>query len=307
LAWAVEERAASLLRGHQALDRLIELPRGWLKSPSGVWQLCRRLRAMEFDTAVEAQGLAKAAILARLSGARCRIGFGDPWGRELSRWINTQLVDTTAVHVVDRNLQLLRPLGIESPEVHFQVPEHAEDRVVAERIIGEAGLEGGFAVINSGAGWSSKLWPNERYAAVASYLGRTRGLPTVVVWGSPEERTAAEEIVSGSDGHARLAPPTTLTELAAFARRARLFIGSDTGPLHLAAAVGTPCVGLYGPWPAKRHGPYGRQHVALQRMRFDGSTRQRRNASAKYMEAISVQDVCQACQKILRRDDRHAA
>ncbi len=93
----------------------------------------------------------------------------------------------------------------------------------------------------------------------------------------------------------------TLSQLAALARRARLFVGSDTGPLHLAAAVGTPCVGLYGPWPAEKHGPYGPQHVTVQKMRMEGSTRQRRRAPPLYMEAISVADVCDACRQILTR------
>ncbi len=299
LAWAVEEWGATLLRGHQALDELITLPRGWLKSPRTVWQLRRRLHAMKFDVAIEAQGLSKSAILAWLSGARCRIGFSGYWGREMSRWLNNHLVEITVEHVIDRNLQLLRPLGIESPAVRFQVPEHPPDRVSAQEIIHRAGLEEGFAMINSGAGWPSKLWPVERYAAVTSYLGGKRGLPTLVVWGNQKEHTAAEQIAAGSHGHAQPAPPTTLMELAALARRARLFIGSDTGPLHLAAAVGTPCVGLYGPWPARRHGPYGPQNVAVQKMSFEGSTRARRHASPELMEAISVEMVCEACEKIL--------
>lgn len=307
LAWAVQEQAAVLLRGHEALDELITLPRGWLKSPATVWRLRRRLRAMRFDTSIDAQGLTKAAIIAWLSGARRRIGLGDPWGRELSRWLNTELVDTSAEHAVDRTLQLLLPLGIDPSEVRFQVPEHPEDGAAAEEMIRRGGLEGGFAIINPGAGWPSKLWPTDRYAAVAEHLGRAWGLPTAVVWAGQKERTLAEQVVVASGGYAQLAPPTTLPELAALARRSRLFIGSDTGPLHLAVAVGTTCVGLYGPWPAKRHGPYGPRHIGLQEMFFEGPTRARRNAPPKYMEAIEVEMVCEACDRILKRDGRNAA
>jgi lipopolysaccharide heptosyltransferase I len=307
LAWVVEERAAELLRGHDALDELITLPRGWLKSPRAVWRLRRRLRGMEFDTAIDAQGLTKAAIVAWLSGAKRRIGFGDPWGRELSQWLNTELVDTTAEHAVDRTLQLLLPLGIQSPAVRFRVPEHPADRATAGETIRQGGLDDGFALINPGAGWPSKLWPTDRYAAVAGHLGWAWGLPSLVIWAGEKELALAREIAAGSGGHARLAPPTTLGQLAALARRCRLFIGSDTGPLHLAAAVGTPCVGLYGPWPAKRHGPYGPQHIALQKMFFEGPTRARRNAPPKLMEAIHVELVCGACDQILQRDGRYAA
>jgi heptosyltransferase I len=297
LAWAVESRAAALLRGHECLDELIELPRGWLKSPRGVWQLRRRLRELQFDTAVDVQSLTKSAVLAWLSGAKRRIGFGNPGGRELSKWFNNQRVDPKSTHVVDRYLELLRPLGIESPVVRFQVPERDEDRDTARRIIGDLGLEAGFAIINPGAGWPSKLWPADRYAAIAAHLHKTSRLSTLVVWAGASERTMAERIAQAGP-MVRMAPPTTLPELASLARQAKLFIGSDTGPLHLAAAVGTPCAGLYGPWPAARHGPYGPQNVALQKMFFEGSARARRTAPAIYMESITTEMVCEACDKI---------
>jgi heptosyltransferase I len=300
LAWAVEERAAALLRGHEAIDELITLPRRWLKSPKFVWQLRQRFHDLRFDVALEVQGLIKSAIAAWLSGAPRRIGFGRPWGRELSRWFNTELVETPGLHVIDRNLKLLRPLGIESPKICFQVPELPDDRQTAERIISQCGMEGGFAIINPGAGWPSKLWPSERFAAVAGHLGKAWILPTLVVWSGEKELQMGKIIAAGSEGHAQIAPNTTLPQLAALARRAKMFIGSDTGPLHLAAAVGTACVGLYGPWPAKIHGPYGPQHVSLQKAFFEGPTHKRRNASPQLMEAISIEDVCGACDTIMQ-------
>jgi len=302
LAWAVEERAAALLDGHETLDELILLPRGWLKSPGGVWRLRHRLRSLRFDVAIDVQSLTKSALLARLSGARRRIGFGNPGGRELSKWLNNQRVDPKSTHVVDRYLELLRPLGIESPAVRFQVPEREEDRAAAEKVLRQMGLDRGFAIVNPGAGWPSKLWPMERYAAVARHLGERRHIPSLVVWAGSTEQAMAEKVAKAAPESAHLAPPTSLTELAALARRARLFIGADTGPLHLAAAVGTPCVGLYGPWPAARHGPYGPQHVALQKMFFEGPTRARRTAPPIYMESITTEMVCEACDRVLMQN-----
>ena len=307
LVWAAGEPGADLLQGHEAVDELISLPRAFLKSPRAVWQLRRRLRALRFDVTIDAQGLTKSAIVARLAGTRRRIGFGNPWGRELSKWLNNELVDTTSPHAIDRQLELLRPLGIDSPPVHFKVPEHQPDAEAAEQLIRRAGVEGGFALLNAGAGWPSKLWPAERFAAVAAHLGREWGLPTLVISGNGEERVCAEQIASGSGEHAQLAPTMGLRQLAALSRRARLFVSSDTGPLHLAVAVGTPCVGLYGPWSAEKHGPYGPKHVALQEATFEGSTRERRNAPPEIMEAISVKLVCEACDEILQREDLHAA
>ncbi len=307
LGWVVERRAAAILRGHRALDELIELPRGWLKSPGEVWRLRRRLRTLRPGIVVDLQGLAKSAVVAWLSGARRRIGFGDEKGRELSRWLNNERVDAPAAHVIDANLQLLAPVGIESPAVRFDMPETAADGKTIEAMIKQMRLVEGFALLNPGAGWPSKRWPTERFAVVAEHLGRRRGLPSIVVWAGDRERQWAELIMTCSRSHGRLAPPTSLTELAALARRAALFVGSDTGPLHIAAAVGTPCVGLYGPMPAARNGPYGPQHVVIQKRLFEGTSRQRRAAPSDLMEAIQVDDVCRACDEILRQQGLGAA
>jgi ADP-heptose:LPS heptosyltransferase len=121
----------------------------------------------------------------------------------------------------------------------------------------------------------------------------------LIVWAGDEERGWAEQIVAGSAGHATMAPATSLGELGAIVRRATIFISSDTGPLHLAAAVGTPCVGLFGPMPAERNGPYGAQHICVQKIVLTGTSRQRRTAGPESMEAISVEDVTDACDRIL--------
>jgi lipopolysaccharide heptosyltransferase I len=307
LGWVVEGRAATLLEGHPALDALINVPRGWLKSPRAVWQLRGQLRKLNFDTTIDVQGLTKSAVAAWLSGAPRRIGFDGAKGRELSRWLNTELVPSTATHIVDCNLELLRPLGIESPTVRFELPERAEDRATAERMIRRVGLEKGFVLINPGAGWPSKLWPADRFAAVAQHFGRTWHLPSVVVWAGKQEQALAHQIVANSQGYAWQAPATSLLELASLARRARLFVASDTGPLHLAAAVGTPCVGLFGPMPAERNGPYGPQHIAIQAVHFEGTSRQRRNAPRDVMEAISIETVCETCDRVLQRLASEAA
>jgi len=301
LGWLVEGRSGDLLREHPALDELIIVPRGWLKSPRIIWQLRRRLRMLRFDVAIDVQGLTKSAIAARLSGAPRRIGMTGVDGRELSPWLNNEHVEPRATHIVDRNLELLGPLGVTAPQVKFGLPRPAADESRATGIIAEAGLEAGFAVINPGAGWPSKLWPPERFAAVARYLGHDRGLASLVVWAGPQEKAMAETIVAAGEGYARMAPATTLTDLSAVVRRARLFVGSDTGPLHLAAAVGTPCVALFGPMPAERNGPYGAGHAVLQKVSLGGSSRSRRTAGPESMLAISVEDVARACDSILGR------
>ncbi len=305
IGWVVEQGPSELLRGHSALNELIVVPRGWSRSLGQIWRLGKRLRQFQFRLTIDMQGLTKSALAARLSGAPRRIGFGDEKGRELSRWLNNELVTSNAAHIIDCNLQLLAKLGIVKPSVRFDLPQSSEDQAAAATILAQAAIQGPFGLLNVGAGWTSKLWPAERYAAVAQHLGAVDSLPTLVLWAGDEERRRAEQVVSGSGGHARLAPATSLRQVAALARRARLFVGSDTGPLHIAAAVDTPCVGLYGPMPAERNGPYGPQHVALQKMRFDGTSRERRHAPATLMDAITVDDVCQACDQILARPAAH--
>ena len=303
IAWAVHPGAAPLLEGHAALDELIVVDRRELTSPRGLWRLRRRLRSRRFDVAIDPQSLSKSAIVARLSGAPRRIGFGVPQGRELSRWLNNRQVTPIAGHVIDRYLQLLRPLDIDAGWVRFDVPEDERAQAAAAVFIRDAHLALGFAVLNPGAGWDSRLWPAERYAQVARHLGTTRQLPSVVVWSGERELAWAHQIVGRSGGQAILAPATTLPELAALLRRARLVVASDTGPLHLAVAVGTLSVALHGTTRPEDTGPYGPSHIALQETYDGGTSRRRRRADNKAMQAIRVEYVCAACELLLDRGD----
>lgn len=301
IGWVVEGVSAQLLRNHPALDELIAVPRKWLKSPKTVLNLRRQLRALKFDVAIDMQGLTKSAVAARMSGARVRIGYDGHDGRELSRWLNNTLVTASGTHVIDRNLELLKPLGIAMPRVQFQLNDTPQDVATAQAMLAERHLHDRFAVINPGAGWPSKVWPADRYAAVAHWLGKQHGMRSLVVWAGDQERAWAEQIVAGSGGFGVLAPKTSLRELAAVTRQASLFVGSDTGPLHLAVAVGTPSVGMFGPMPAERNGPYGPLHVPVQKMCLTGTSRDRRGAGPESMEAISIDDCCAACEQILAR------
>jgi heptosyltransferase I len=306
IAWVVEGRAGDLLEGHAALDELIRVPRGWLKSPSEVWRLRRRLRELRFDAAIDLQCLTKSAVAAWLSGARRRIGKAGNDGRELSRWFHNELVAAGGPHVIDHYLNMLHPLGIESPAVRFDLPERAEDSTRIETFLREAKLDATrFAILNPGAGWPSKIWPAERYGELARYLAESHSIASIAVWGMREESPLAEKIVAASSGHAVLAPPTSMTELAALCRRAALFVGSDTGPMHLAVAVGTPTISLHGPSRADWCGAYGPANIRLQVRYEDGSALQRRTANDSAMRAIPVEMVAAACdQRLLARARR---
>lgn len=305
IGWVVEGRTAELLEAHPAIDHVIRAPRGWLKSPRAVLALRRELRSHDFEVAIDLQCLTKSAIAAKLSGAPRRIGKAGSDGRELSKLFHNELVPVGGEHVIDHYLELLAPLGITAPRVHFDLPERASDGLLAEQILHTDELpRGRFAVLNPGAGWSSKIWPPERYGELAGRLLSDYGMPTLAVWGLPDEKPLGEAIVAASGGAARLAPPTSVLELGAVCRRAALFVGSDTGPMHLAVAVGTPTISLHGPSVADWCGAYGPENVRLQVRYEAGSAQERRKADDSAMREISVEMVHAACRRLIEASDK---
>jgi ADP-heptose:LPS heptosyltransferase len=162
-------------------------------------------------------------------------------------------------------------------------------------------------VLNPGAGWDSRLWPTDRFAEVAFQLGDKLGLPSVVIWAGPRERGWAEQIVAAAGDHAVLAPRTSLKCLAELLRHACLYVGSDTGPTHLAAAVGTPCVCLCGTTRGEVSGPFGSAHIIVQAYYQAGTSRERRAANNDAMLAIDVDRVWSACRRLLQPSTAGAA
>lgn len=302
IAWVVEGRVAEFLQGHPALDEVVAVPRRWYKSPREISKLTKRLRASRYDTTIDLQGLTKSSALAWAAGATRRLGPGGRGGRELSRLFNNEQTTPRADHVLTHYLAMLRPLGIIDPPVRFDLPEHAEDARFAEENLAALRLATGrFAVLNPGAGWPSKVWPAERYGGVARSLHEARGLVGLAVWGTPDELPMAEEIVRTSHGAARLAPPTSVAQLAAISRRAGLFLGSDTGPMHLAVAVGTPTVSLHGASRAAWCGAYGPDNATVQSA-YDPRGRRGDDAA---MRAIASEQALEACLRVYdRRQER---
>ncbi|MFM7115399.1 MAG: glycosyltransferase family 9 protein [Planctomycetota bacterium] len=290
IAWAAEGAASKLLRLHPLVDKLIAVPKGWLKRPSAWRKLRGELRAFAPDVSFDPQGLLKSAALARLSSAPVRIGFSGRFGREGSTWLNNRLVEPRTTHLVDRTLELLRGIDLAPGEVEFQLPACRESLARVQQWLQEQKLER-FLLLNPGAGWPSKQWPAERFGLVARDALVAQGIPSVVVWAGEAERQMAEQAVAASGNAARLAPATSLPELAALASLSTLFVGGDTGPMHIAAAMGCRCVGLYGPTRPEDSGAYGLQHVAIQKRYQSGTSRERRRAPNTAMSEIQVRDV----------------
>jgi heptosyltransferase I len=255
--WVVEPLARPLLAGNPALDEVVSAPSARAFSLGEARRALAAARRGRYDVALELQGLWKSAAWARLCGARRVLGYARAGRKEPSSalLVGEQLPPAPeAVHVIDVNLALLRGLGIEAIGVReFPLPPAAaEAESVGARL--DAAFGAGFALLNPGGGWNSKLWPPERFGALARLLA-ARGLPSLVTWG-PGEQGLADRVVAASGGAAGACFPTTLLEYVELARRARVVVAADTGPMHLACAVRTPVVAVFGPTDPARNGPF---------------------------------------------------
>ena len=265
--WIVEPKARALVERNPAVARAIPAPAARLAALGRVRASARELRQARYDTALDMQGLWKSAVWARAAGARQVVGFAGPWRREpLSEMLLGTRVHLAPepAHVIDKNLALLRVLDIEAVGTReFPLPASDDE---TRRVSGEIAARGwrDLAILNPGGGWASKLWPAAAYGAVAQGLA-ARGLTPVVTWGPGEEKLA-DEVVGASAGKAQRCFPTGLLEFAALARLARVMVAADTGPLHLACAVGAPVVGIFGPTDPARNGPFSAGDVTVRRL-----------------------------------------
>jgi lipopolysaccharide heptosyltransferase I len=261
--WLVSAKHREILELVSVLDhRIVVNDRGDASGGMSMRQAIRQLRQTGYDAAIDLQGLIKSATIARLSGAARVVGFSRKYAREsLAAMLYTDAYDpggdgiyawTEKRHVVDINLGLLTPLGVERANAR-EFPIEARASAAAEEMKAASG--GHYAILNPGAAWPNKRWPPDRLAAVARALNDRHGLRSVIVWG-PDERPLAEAVVAAAPGAALLSPPTTIADMVALARGATVMVSGDTGPTHIASAVGTPVVGIYGPTRPERNGPW---------------------------------------------------
>jgi ADP-heptose:LPS heptosyltransferase len=307
--WIVEPPARGLLQDNPLLAQVVSAPAAKALRWGTALGALRALRAARYDAALDFQGLWKSAAWARLSGARRVLGYARPWRREPSSAVLLRERVTRPagfVHVIDKNLALLRPLGIEAVGLReFPLPLCGEAIARVDR--GLAGLGGGeVAILNPGGGWASKLWPAEHFGELARAL-HARGLRPLVSWG-PGEDTLADRVVAASDGAAVRSFPTSLLDFAELARRARLVVAADTGPLHLACAVGTPVVALFGPTDPARNGPFAPGDLVVRRVPPCAPCYRRScGVHAGVMAEIPVAEVLTAVERRLAAAREHAS
>lgn len=315
IAWLVEEEAAELLLGHPLLDRVIVSGRRrWareVRTPfrgstalQEIVTLIAELRQGRYDLVVDLQGLLKSALMVICTGARFRVGLAG--SREGSERALTHVVPLPPgpLHAVDRYLEAARFLGADPLSKAFVFPSRPEDGARAEALLAEAEVRPNAVVValNPQARWRTKLWDEERFARLGDVLARRHGARILVI-GSSSDLLRARRLAS----HMSLAPfvatgRTDLKVLIALLQRIDLLVTVDSGPMHLAAALGTPLVALFGATDPRLIGPYGGDGVVL-RVPLPCSPCSKRRCQIETdrlcMRSISVEEVAEAASALL--------
>lgn len=297
--WLVKEEWAELLRGQPALRELVLLPKTFDQWRS----LAQSFPARRYDVVIDFQGLLRSGVASWLTRAPARIGFAG--AREASRWFYTARIACApaVLHAVDRNLDLLRQIGVPAAPARFPFAVPAESAGWAQALCAREriGAADKIVVLHPAARWRTKRWPAERFAQVADRLAANPGVRIIFVAGGEQAGQVDEVMRQVSGKVVNLAGRCTLLELAALLKRAHLAISNDSGPMHLAAALGTPVIGLFGPTDPRRVGPYGAGHSALKKQfACPGCTRRACVRDQSCLKAIAVDDVLSAAAALLR-------
>jgi len=313
LGWAIEERWSELLCASEDCNaRGPAMPlvdavhlvntQAWRAAPFSdeTWKEARgafrTVRDARYDIALDFQGSLKSAVVAALSGAATRIGNTRPWERAAAM-LYSHPVEVRSAHVVEQALELAS--AVAGTHLHYLPPALPLDAAdeqwadeVAQRNLGKC------ALLCPGAGWGAKRWPAERYGAVARALADA-GLAALVNH-APAEAVLAAAVKAASNGDAQ--PITcSVSELVALMRRAKLVIGGDTGPVHLAAALGVPVLALHGPTDPKRTGPFGTRAIVL-RSAASATSHARRSQTEAGLLEITVEEAVAAARQLLEEE-----
>jgi heptosyltransferase-1 len=309
IGWVVEPRWRGLLAAPEVTTRGAGMPvvdrlhfastRDWASNPihpktaGAIASLRKELVAAEYDAVLDMQGAIRSATIARMAKVRRIIGEAEPREKP-ARWLFTERVATRGVHVIEQDIELASAVaGDELTFTPAQLPLDPAAERWCDELLASSGTRPA-ALINPGAGWGAKRWPVERYAKVARGL-MERGF-RILVNAGPSEEPMADAIVKETSGGA-IPLATSLDQLIALSRRIALCVAGDTGPLHLACALGRPVVGIYGPTDPSRNGPYGTQFRVLRNPQSKRDHKRREEPEAGLL-SITHEDVLQAAAEL---------
>jgi lipopolysaccharide heptosyltransferase I len=300
--WLVDSKWSPILEGNPDVTKIISIDR---RNWRNVLATVRRLRSARYAVALDFQSLYRSAILARLCGAPRRVGFDKSYAREgAAAFFYTEKVTPQRLHKVEHNLELAESIGAHANEIRFWLPTSREAREHVDRILAAHGITD-FFVLSPGGGWASKCWPAERYGALHRALAERYGWRGVISFG-PGERDLAESVQRAACLPGQAGSPEPLVELfdlpqlIALLCRAQFLVAADTGPLHLASALGTPVVGLYGPTDPARNGPFSKHDIVVRNASSEDTTYGRDKTPAPSMLSITGEQVLDAIERRLK-------
>jgi lipopolysaccharide heptosyltransferase I len=295
--WVVEKKWAPVLEGSPAINEVIPFER---RTALGAIACVKRLRQNQYACAIDFQGLYKSSVIAMLSGAPRRIGFERGWAREGgAALLYTERVTPTGRHVAELNYSLAEATGAArpaTPEYPLRVPAGGAASMRAR--LQELGI-GPYIVVGPAGSWRAKCWPTERYGEFCREFEKRSDLRVLVIHG-PGEESLAEEVCRAAAPARPVGIRTTLKELMGLLAHAKCVVAADSGPLHLAAALGAPVVGLYGPTDPARNGPFALGAIVLTEARPEEISYKRRTNYSPAMLRISVEQVLDAAISCLK-------
>ena len=313
ITWLVEEAAVPLVEGHEALDRvLVSKRKRWMRglrtssffsTLSEIYRFIKALRDTDYDMILDFQALLKSGVLIAIARGQRKIGFGKGLEHMEHSYIflNERIpaVDME-IHALSRGMMLIDALGIPSNTVEYKLPVSSYDHEKVDGLMRTYGMLGAkpIVAINPVAKWETKLWANKKFSQLADIL-IDRYDAKIVFTGGPEDGPTIQDIIAAMKGHAvNLAGHTTLKMLAALYQKVDFVVSTDTGPMHMAAAVGIPVVALFGPTAPWRTGPFGTGHQIVRGGPECSPCFKRECKTIDCMEQISVQQVVDAIHKL---------
>jgi len=305
ITWVIEEDSADIIGGHPCLDRIVVSRRkSWVKNLrtlrnvrktiGDIRSFIATLRDRKYDLVVDFHGLLKSSIIVLLSGGRRRIGYNSM--QELSGlFLNDKVYEDMEKHAVDRYLDLPRHLGADTDTPEFYIHIEEENRRSVEHLLGENGInvKEPFVSVNPVALWDTKMWEDDKFAQLCDRIVEELSLKVVFTGG--RDRETVEHIRSLMHlPSVDLAGKTTLRDLAYLYELSSLVVTTDSGPMHVAAAVGTPTVALFGSTDPARTGPYGEGHTVIRKDLPCSPCFLKRCETRRCMREISVEEVFRA-------------
>ncbi|MDI6889920.1 MAG: lipopolysaccharide heptosyltransferase I [Thermodesulfovibrionales bacterium] len=287
--WVVAKGLEGLLTGHPMIHKVWLINKDMWKKTTHIphsfkelHTLFRKLRKEHFDIVVDLQGLLRSGIITMMTGAPLRVGFKE--AREGSRFFYTHKVKGGRdIHAVDRYLKIAHSLGCNITDVCFPFPLSSNSSLITHH----SSLARDYAVMVPGARWKTKRWPPEKFGELSSLLP----LRTTIV-GSKGDMSTANEIITLSNGKSiSLAGKTDLKELIEVIRSARFVVSNDSGPMHIAAALGIPVFAIFGPTDPMRTGPYGKGHIIIREDLTCSPCFRKKCNDLKCMKSLSAEKV----------------